>query len=177
MPAAQVWPRASEYIARSTLMPIPFVTSIKAPKASFCSSGAALLTSTLKREVGRDREGLHDRRAVLPQECDLDVGRGRAGVRQQDVGLESLGHADAAFGQAPLRVDKAVEPKLLWASAQVEGGPGQYIARSAITGWSDAIVVDTAALASSGSSCLDVHRQAAVGRHGLGPHDGLPGRR
>ena len=103
VPAAQVWPRASEYIARSTLMPTPFVTSIKAPKPSFCSSGAALLTSTLKREVGATVKVFTTVEPFGAQERDLDVRRGRARVRQQDVGLESLGHADAAFGQAPPR--------------------------------------------------------------------------
>ena len=52
MPAAQTCPSAFEYIARSTPIPRPFVTSISAPNSSFCSSGAALLAATLKRELG-----------------------------------------------------------------------------------------------------------------------------
>ena len=52
MPAAQIWPSAFEYIARSTLIPTPLVTSISAPKASSASSGTAVLTATLKRDVG-----------------------------------------------------------------------------------------------------------------------------
>src|SRR5689334_3960587 len=45
-----------------------------------------------------------------------------------------------------------VAPKLLCASPQLDGGPGQYIARSATTGWSAVIDVATAAFDSSGSS-------------------------
>jgi hypothetical protein len=51
----------------------------------------------------------------------------------------------------------------LCASAQVEGGPGQYIARSATTGWSATTDVATAALASrvSSVSTLMVRRPLA----------------
>src|SRR5215510_15004475 len=45
-----------------------------------------------------------------------------------------------------------VDPKLLCASAHVDGGPGQYIARSTTTGWLATTAVDTAALARIGSS-------------------------
>src|SRR5215510_3673163 len=45
-----------------------------------------------------------------------------------------------------------VDPKLLCASAHVDGGPGQYIARSTTTGRLATTAVDTAALARIGSS-------------------------
>ena len=35
---------------------------------------------------------------------------------------------------SPHFVASVVAPKLLWASAHVDGGPGQYIARSTTTG-------------------------------------------
>ena len=52
VPAAQMTPSESEYIARSTAMPTPLVTSMSAPNDSFASSGTIAFTSTLNRDVG-----------------------------------------------------------------------------------------------------------------------------
>ena len=58
----------------------------------------------------------------------------------------------------------AVTPKLLCASLHCRPLPGQYIARSAMIGWLATMVVDAAALASSGlwSSMFTVSRALAA---------------